>query len=188
MRAAWAAALALLALGGCANDEQPSASPKCTAPPLPAVEPREVASRASVDVAYATHERLLRKVGPEEDLSRLKPGERAVYAVLLLEGEVQNGGHFQFFFNTGQLTDEALAGLQLLDAKEYEQLLRRAVAQFPGCDVPESLDDVQSEIDAMTRDQEAAVEAVDDRYFQLDEEKTIGKYAAEYISAHPEDF
>ena len=62
------------------------------------------------------------------------------------------------------------------------------VAQFPGCDVPENLDDVQSEIDLMTPDQEAVVEAVDDRFFELDEKKTIGQYAAEYISAHPDEF
>ena len=188
MNAAWAAAVALLALAGCGSDEQPTASPHCVAPPLPAVEPREVATGVSVDDAYAVHERLLREVGPDEDLSDLNPGERAVYSVLILEAEVNNGGHFQFFFNTGQLTDEALDGLRLLEAREYEQLLRRAVAQFPGCDVPDDLDDVQSEIDMMTPDQEAVVEAVDDRFFELDEKKTIGRYAAEYISAHPDDF
>jgi hypothetical protein len=188
MRAGWTAALALLVIGGCGGDEQRTASPPCVQPPLPAVEPREASRRVSVDNAYAVHERLLGKVQPDENLSALNPGERAVYVVLFLEAEVNNGGHFQFFFNTGQLTDEALAGLQRLDAKEYEQLLQRVVAQFPGCEVPDDLDDVQAEIDEMSPEQEALIESADDRFFELDEEKTLGEYAAEYISAHPDEF
>ena len=105
MRAGWTAAFALLIIGG---DEQQTASPTCAPPPLPAVEPREASRRVSVDNAYAVYERLLGKVQPDENLSALNPGERAVYAVLFLEAEVNNGGHFQFFFNTGQLEDEAL--------------------------------------------------------------------------------
>jgi Domain of unknown function (DUF4375) len=189
MKAGWTVALALLVISGCGNDEQQTASPPCAAPPpLPAVVPRETSRRVSVDNAYAVHEGLLGKVQPDENLSALNPGERAVFAVLFLEAEVNNGGHFQFFFNTGQLTDEALAGLQRLDAKEYEQLLQRVVAQFPGCDVPDDLDDVQAEIDKMSPEQEALVESADDRFFELDEEKTLGEYAAEYISAHPDEF
>jgi hypothetical protein len=188
MKAGWTAALALVVIGGCGSNEKQTASAPCAPPPLPAVEPREAARGVSVDNAYAVHERLLGKVQPDDDLSALDPGERAVYAVLVLEAEVNNGGHFQFFFNTGQLTDEALAGLRRLGAKEYRQLLQRVVAQFPGCDVPDDLDDVQAEIDEMSPEQEALVESADDRFFELDEEKTLGEYAAEYISAHPDEF
>jgi hypothetical protein len=128
------------------------------------------------------------EVGTDEDLSGLTAGERAVYTVLLLEAEVNNGGHFQFFFNTGQLTDEALAGLRLIRAREYEQLLKRALAQFRGCDVPDDLDEIQAEIDAMSAKQEAVVETVDERFFELELRKTLGQYAAEYIDAQPGEF
>ena len=183
------AALAAAALAGCGGGAKPEATETCKAPELPEVKDREKrAGAVSVDRAYATIDRLADEVRSDDDLAGHTVGERAAYAVLTLEAEVENGGHSQFFFNTGDFTNEALAGLRLFGAREYEQLLARAVAQFPGCDVPDDLDAVQSEIDAMSAEQEAIVEAVDARFFQLELKKTLGRYAAEYIGAHPGEF
>jgi hypothetical protein len=177
-----AAVLAAATLAGCGGGSEPEATKTCNAPELPDVKLREKKTGAvSVDEAYATIDRLADEIRSDDDLAGHTVGERAAYAVLTLETEVENGGHFQFFFNAGDFTDEALAGLRLFGAVEYEQLLARAVAQFPGCDVPADLDAVQSEIDAMSTEQEAVVEAVDARYFQLELKKTLGRYAAEYM-------
>ena len=185
---ALAAGLAAVALGACGSSDQPAAK-QCEAPELPEVRARAKKHGAvSVDAAYAAIDRLADDISRDDDLAKRTPGVRAVFPALLLEAEVENGGHFQFFFNAGDFTDEALAGLRLLEAREYEQLLARAVAQFPGCDDPEDLDAVQAEIDAMSPEQEAAVEAVDDRFFEFELKKTLGQYAAEYIGAHRREF
>jgi hypothetical protein len=46
-----------------------------------------------------------------------------IYATAILDGEVRNGGFDQFFLNNERLTDTAIAGLDLIDAKKHRDLL-----------------------------------------------------------------
>lgn len=62
-------------------------------------------------------------------LGELSTGFRAVYSTWILEGEVNNGGFNQFFWNSsGDYAAEAQAGFDLMGATAYAGLLRRATA------------------------------------------------------------
>lgn len=56
---------------------------------------------------------------------------RAVYTTIALEAEVCNGGHHQFFWNTdGILNEETLADLQLIRAKPFVAIFKKALAEY----------------------------------------------------------
>lgn len=66
-----------------------------------------------------------------ERVRRLSPGQRMVWGTLILDGEVNNGGFNQFFFNaSGQYAVEAIDGFRLLGADEHAILVEEAIALF----------------------------------------------------------
>jgi hypothetical protein len=68
---------------------------------------------------------------PEEPFtafSQLPRGMQYVYATALLEGEVENGGFNQYFYNvSSDYALEALAGYKLIGATEHAQIVRDAI-------------------------------------------------------------
>ena len=70
-------------------------------------------------------------MGEEAYLQTLSPARRAVYALYILAGEVDNGGFNQYYYNTGA---EAAAYLpeacELVGAPKYADLVRRANACY----------------------------------------------------------
>jgi hypothetical protein len=118
-------------------------------------------------------------------LAEATRGQRAAYALEALEGEVNNGGFEQFFWNTGDLYDEALVGAKLVGAKEYAALLESAAAVFPNGTVPEDLDEVQTLVDGFSDRDLAALSRLDDRFYELDSATPL---LASYLAEHPEEF
>jgi hypothetical protein len=63
----------------------------------------------------------------------LCPEQRAAQLVIKYEGEVQNGGHLQYFENgRGERLDETIAALGVLGATCQQQVLREAAALWRG--------------------------------------------------------
>ena len=79
-----------------------------------------------------------------DNIDGLPPEVRDIYMVGLLEGEVNNGGFSQYFWNTeGQLAAQTLDVLKRIGAKETSSLLRRATKLYgapPSGDVEEWYD------------------------------------------------
>jgi len=64
-------------------------------------------------------------------ISALPLPVRAVYATVLLDNEVLNGGFSQFFWNsTGQFARMAVEGLDYFGAQEHARVTRAAVAVY----------------------------------------------------------
>lgn len=62
---------------------------------------------------------------------RLPIGMQYVYSTVLLEGDVENGGFNQYFYNTASdYVLEALRGYQKFNAAEYARLVREAIAIY----------------------------------------------------------
>jgi hypothetical protein len=61
------------------------------------------------------------------------PSERALLAIWELKGEVDNGGFAQYFYNDSALhAGEAASALELVGAVHTAELVRKALAVFPG--------------------------------------------------------
>ena len=75
-------------------------------------------------------------------VEELSPGQRALYVTWLVEGEVNNGGFNQFYFNSsGQFSGMAVDGFRLFGANKFADLMQRANTTY------ESIkDDLQKQI------------------------------------------
>src|SRR5579864_6435808 len=69
---------------------------------------------------------------PAKKKARGTSREEVARLVELLEGEINNGGFHQFFYNsTGNETAEMIQALKTIGATKTADILRRAAAKFP---------------------------------------------------------
>lgn len=80
---------------------------------------------------------------------------KQLFAVTVLDNEVRNGGFYSFFGNTSDLYEQAIEGLQLLNADEHVNLLKQA-----------SLIDRTREI--VNEDEESELDLLAEKYYDLD--------------------
>ena len=121
-------------------------------------------------------------------LRRATRGQRAIYALDWTTLEVNNGGWHQFFWNSsGSLTDEAIAGAELIGARENAAILREATAVFPRGQVPEDRSARQRALDSLL---EAEVERVfrplEVRWYARD--RQLERVMVAYVESNPDEF
>jgi Domain of unknown function (DUF4375) len=128
--------------------------------------------------------------GENEDelLVSATPGQRAVYTLMVADGEVNNGGFAQFLTNSsGRLIKPAIGGAQLVGAERHATLLREAAYLFPGAEVPMD-DDERNELwNSLPEDAlEAKLETLDPAWYELADE--LDDRLRTYITNHPGEF
>ena len=115
----------------------------------------------------------------------LTPIQRQVLAVQLLEGEVNNGGFDQYFFNSsGDSWPDAQAGLQAIGATAVAKLLDQALARF-GDGPPSTVQEI--------RQQQLAKIAAANGFSPLEDEFYKDENNSQpallsYIAAHADEF
>ena len=112
---------------------------------------------------------------------------RHYLALCALDGEVNNGGLAQYFFNpSGDDWREAMAGLEALGFTARLAILREAVQRF-GADAPSGDRDMrQEQLSWLVRKNEKIFRDLDDTYFQCTENVQV--FSARYAVAHAEEF
>jgi Domain of unknown function (DUF4375) len=116
----------------------------------------------------------------------MTPGQRALYALASVDGEIQNGGFSQLFSNsTGALTGEAVAGARLFGAHGYARLLDRASRLFPHATVPHDRGRRNRDLDRISV---RALVRLDDGWYALYERDPLDTYYSRYIARHPTEF
>ena len=80
---------------------------------------------------------------------RLSKPEQVFFCIWQLESQVNNGGLSQYFFNTGEYTNETIAALEEIGASDTAELLKKAVALLPDGKVPKDWKIRQEIITAM---------------------------------------
>ena len=120
-------------------------------------------------------------------LSTLNPAQKLYLAVLIYDGEVNNGGLSQYFFNSsGDYWREALAGLEAMGSKERVVVLRDAVAKFGKGGPSQDRERRQNQLAKLERKSDALFDVLDDRYFKSKE--LIEVLAKRYVLKNPEAF
>jgi hypothetical protein len=87
------------------------------------------------EIEWLVIDRLIRAVGLYGDdetqyefVKRLSPGLQMMWGTFVVDGEVNNGGFNQFFWNSsGQFAMQAIAGFRLIGAEEHAALVEEAV-------------------------------------------------------------
>lgn len=73
-----------------------------------------------------------------------------------LEMEVNNGGFDQYFFNsTGDSAKEAAEALEAIGAHNMAAIVKRAIAKFPGGEVPADRNARQAVLEEISPEREA---------------------------------
>lgn len=119
----------------------------------------------------------------------LTPGQRAFVALNGLEAEVNNGGVHQYFSNsTGNIFQEAVAGLKLIGADAHWRLLRKVLKLFPAQSVLTNRSARQKVLKKI--DTNLTGRLFDEPYFALEARKRNGlaRLRLAYLRKHPMDF
>ncbi|HSS63530.1 MAG TPA: DUF4375 domain-containing protein [Gammaproteobacteria bacterium] len=98
--------------------------------------------------------------------AELEPGARDIYVVGLLEGEVNNGGFSQYFWNTeGQHAAVTVDVLKRVGAKETASLLRRAMKLY-GAPPSDDLDEWYDRLERVDSEHEDALAELDEHFYE----------------------
>jgi hypothetical protein len=114
--------------------------------------------------------------------------QKASLGLTWLYLEANSGGLNQFFFNdAGQLTLDALRGLEMVGAPSTASILRRAMSIFPDGIVPIDQNLRQEFMcDSITEEQEIFLRNLTTEFFQSDE--PVAELLETYVEKHPEEF
>lgn len=121
-------------------------------------------------------------------VTQLPKGLIYLYATWLLEGEVNNGGFNQYFFNSSnQFANEAHKGLLVFGAKEHAEILKYAVDIF--IDEKEMQKKMREEgsIESFTDSyKHSKLVKADKKFYNVSE--NLSELRINYIKSHPEEF
>jgi hypothetical protein len=125
---------------------------------------------------------------PFSAFAKLPRGMQYVYATALLEGEVENGGFNQYFYNvSSDYALEALAGYQEIGAVEHAQIVRHAIEIFHRERWFHFRIKLRHSLDAFFDSyQYTQLSKLDMSLFNLDEDPVALR--ADYIRAHLDQF
>ena len=100
------------------------------------------------DFLIAMNGWLCKKSNYGEDIEKLSESEKVFYFVFQLEGEVNNGGFSQFFYNSsGDFANETANALHEIGAYKMEEIYKTAIAALGGA-VPKNPDEWEIVLEA----------------------------------------
>ena len=124
-------------------------------------------------------ERLWAALG-EGELTDLPVPQRRYLAVQMLDGEVNNGGFSQYFFNSSsRYWRDAQVGLDMMGFKERAELLRDATSRFGPAGPAEDRDERQQQLARLARKNEDEFDDLDDRYYKCEE--SVDLLSCDYV-------
>ena len=104
-------------------------------------------------------------IANEDHVLELSEVDQTICLVLYFDGEVLNGGLEQWILNpSGKYTDETLAALERIGAKESAALVRAVNQMFPNRRPSPDQMEREIEYDALTDEQRAKIDELSDVY------------------------
>ena len=113
--------------------------------------------------------------------------QQKYFAVAIYDGEVNNGGHTQYVFNSsGDLCETALSGLRAIGASKRAEMLSEALELFGRKGASNDTGERHEQLAAFSGRQDTKLDALNSRYYECEEniEVLLTNYAVE----HKEDF
>jgi len=119
-----------------------------------------------------------------ETVRRLPQHWRPLYTTFWLDGQVNNGGHHQFFWNSdGALNKETLEDLRLISAQPFILLFEEAIDEYERHDYDSDKLDSGNTWEAFTEAyKEKRMRILDEAFWSA--RKTIPMYLADFIRSH----
>lgn len=103
----------------------------------------------------------------------LRPEERVFRAVWEMESEVDNGGFRQYFWNsTGETAFAAVSALREIGARKTSEIVVRALSVFPGGAPDRNEEARKSQVDGLSEEADAVLEALDQEFMAYPDDLT----------------
>lgn len=123
------------------------------------------------------------------NVQKLSKGQQAFWSTWIIEGEVNNGGFNQFYFNSsGQYWKMAESGFKLIGAEKYADLTHRAN------NIYEENKERLAEFDDGTLEsfgesyKDNPLNKLDDEFYELEDVENISKLRIKYIRENKNEF
>jgi hypothetical protein len=182
-RLALPAVVFLLAVAACGGDGEPKRDLRIERP-----------TAQGYDLLHAIVDGLTAEMGgedlPDEEdvLADASPGQRAIYALTAADGEVNNGGFEQFFFNSsGAFMHEAIDGAELIGAPQHAEILGEAAAIYPEGTVPKDRAERDRILQSVPEvELERVLGPLNDRWYAAD--RALERKMVAYVEENPDEF
>lgn len=121
------------------------------------------------------------------EFARLTEAEKVFFCVWELEGEINNGGFDQFFFNSGgNYAVEAVDAFEKIGASKTAGIVRRANSVFKNGRPPKDWTARQDELLALPESATETLRRLDNEFYKYDEDLSILLY--EFVIKHRGEF
>jgi len=116
-------------------------------------------------------------------------GQKAVYAIWLLEAEINNGGFNQYYFNpSGKFALYAIDALNLIGAPKYAELVHRANEIYKANEKQITSADGGTLEGFFASYEDNPLEKLDKEFFQLEREENLSALGSTYIRKNKSEF
>lgn len=124
------------------------------------------------------------EIGYNQSIKNYSDEQKYIFAIWEYLLEVNNGGHTQFYYNsTGIVWEDAMNGFQEIGMTEYYDIIKESVSRF-GENPSKDRQKRQFQLDKLT----SQFDDLDDRFYKLQEDKSIEEALLKYINDNRERF
>ena len=123
------------------------------------------------------------------NIQKLTKGQQGFWSTWVIEGEVNNGGFNQFYFNSsGQYSEMAEIGFETIGAKKYAELTSRANKIY--ADNKERLEEFDDgTMESFSESyKDNPLNKLDDEFYELGNKESISELRIKYIREHIKEF
>ena len=107
---------------------------------------------------------LCKKCGYDDDISALSSNERVFYVVNTVSAEVNGGGFYQFFYDSGAYANEAAECMRIIGADATAKICERALAAVGGA-LPKNKEEREAVLDSLPDGVDEILGECDDEFY-----------------------
>lgn len=123
----------------------------------------------------------------DKDFESLNEYEKNVLFIEMLEGEVNNGGFDQYFFNSsGEFAHETLNALESINAPKMAELLNQAINIFPNLPIPKDTETRRELMEDLPENISDKWDNLDDNFYEYPE--NLAGLVIEYVKKNKSQF
>lgn len=140
------------------------------------------------DFVISLYGYLSEKCKYSERIENLSLYERTFYLCQVFEGEINNGGFSQFFYNSsGNFAIETIGSLVEIGGVKTSELLIKSISVFPNSQVPKLKDEREELLDEILNEQNSEMlETCDNAFYKYEDNLLDLNY--NYLMSHKGDF
>ena len=138
------------------------------------------------DIVIEIGQRLWDKSKDDKDFESLNSIEKNILYIEMLEGQVNNGGFDQYFFNSsGEYAHDTLIALKEIKAPQMAEILNRAIKIFPTLPIPKDTEQRREYMEDVPENVSETWDKLYDEFYKYPE--NLAGLIIEYVKVNKEE-